>query len=659
MTRLLICLFAIIYSDSLSAQDNIPDDFSTVPPVTIADFSPVSPLVNAETDAVVLVDSGATTLDASLQDGFFIKYYQFNRTLLLKKSAQDALGKVALAFSKSMNGRRLKNLRVFTYNLEKGKIYRTEVPDNEIFVEESKSDIKIVKFSFPDLKPGSIIEYDYSERWDSEDLVDWYFQGNYPKLKSVYTVSLPDMFNFSIQFRNKRYLTETQKSTTIKTVYSSNYEYLNSTISSISWTFEDVPAMKEESYTSTISNFLACVKFQLSARPLHPGLSEAVLRDWQQVCNNILNQDQFGDPSSFIKKQANQFAVGKTTDRQKAEAIFAGVRDHFKVTDREIMIPGDQSLNDVYKSAVANVGAINSVLIAMLKSQKIHADPVILATRDKGLTNQVYPLLNNYNYLICRVELDGKIYFLDASDQTMGFGWIPLDCYNGHARVVSTNNFPVFLAADSLKESRTIKVDIRNDANTKSMIMECKNFAGYYESSDIRSEVKDKTIEFVFKKNTQTVPLKKLLDSFSIANLKNLDLPLITYFRMTLDPGSDPHLYFNPFINYGITENPFKSSQRLYPVEMLYVLSKTYELTMEVPTGYEIEEIPKSEKIVLNDSDGSYEYMVEISGNRILIKSVMSLNKAIFEPEDYIRLKDFYATIIRKQTEMIVFKKKP
>jgi transglutaminase-like putative cysteine protease len=658
MYRTLFCLLCLFISLQLSAQDEEPPDFNRVQPVSVSDFSPVSPLVTPETTAVILIDSGASILDANLQDGFFVKYYKFKRMLVLNKSVLDEAGKVSLEFSKQMNGKKLKNLRAYTYNLENGKIFREELKDNDFFYEETKSDLKTVKFSFPALKVGSIIEFEYSKRWDSDELADWNFQTDYPKLKSVYTVTLPDLFNFTIQFRNKKYLTNTTKNTTVKTVYSSNYEYLNSTITTISWTFENVPAMRTEPFTSTVENFLASVRFQLSARPHHPGVTVTVLRDWQVTCNTILSYDQFGDPTSFIKKQANQFAEGKSTELQKAEAVFNGVRDHFKITERGIFIPGDQTLNDVYKMGYGNAGAINSVLIAMLKSQKIQADPVILATRDKGITNQAYPLVENYNYLICRTEIGGKVYYLDASDANLGFGKLPLDCYNGHARVVSKKNFPVFLAPDSLRESSYIKAEISNVPGSHDMILESTNIAGYYESSDLRTELKEKTLESLIKKNTQTVPLRYQLDSFSVSDLKNLDLPVTLYYKMTLAPGNDAHLYFNPFLNYGITENPFKSAQRYYPVEMPYVLEETYEMAMDIPSGNEVEELPKSEKILLDDSTGSYEYTIVMTGNRIHLKSHLAFTQAIFEPEEYTRLKDFYAVIVRKQNEMIVFKKK-
>jgi len=636
---------------------------SHIPPVTIADFSPVSPLVDSVTDAVVLLDSGACVLDASLEDGFFIRYYKIRRILIRNKSVLEPLSKNTLYYSAHMNdGKKLKTIRINTYNLENGKVVKTVAQDNDFFLEQSKGDLKSVKFTYPNMKEGSIIEMEYCKRINSTDLEDWYFQGEFPKLKSVYTVTLPDLFNFSIQFRNKKYLTGTKKSEVVKSVFSSNFEYLNSTVTTISWTFENVPPMREEPFTSTMENFQACVKFQISAVPVRPGVTRTMLRDWQEVCNNILNSESFGlqirEPSSFLKKQANIFVEGKSTELQKAMAIYSGVRDHFKLDGRGVFFSDGQTLNDLYKSGTGNVGAINSVLIAMLRTQKIQADPVILATRDKGLTNQAYPLLDNFNYLICRVKADNKIYLLDASDATMGFGKIPLDCYNGHARVVTYENFPIFLAPDSVKESSLVTADIRNDNSGKYLILDWANHAGYYESSDFRSELKSKSAESIFKDITEKTPDKKSLDSFYIGNQNNLEEPVILNYKMTLEPHRDQRIYFNPFLNNGLTENPFKSATRFYPVEMPYVSEKSYILNMEIPAGYEIEELPKSQKMMLNGADGSYDYQIQVSGNTIKLKTTFILTKAIYEPEDYNSLRDFYAAIIKKQADIIVFKKK-
>src|SRR4051794_7624377 len=100
----------------------------------MAVFPPASPLVNSGIDAIVLLDSGASTLDASLENGFFIRYYKFRRILIRNKSVLSDLSKNTLYYSAHMNdGKKLKTLRVSTYNLINGQITKTVMQDNDFF----------------------------------------------------------------------------------------------------------------------------------------------------------------------------------------------------------------------------------------------------------------------------------------------------------------------------------------------------------------------------------------------------------------------------------------------------------------------------------------------------------------------------------------------
>ena len=614
MPRKLLLVPVLLFSFHLSAQN----DAAGIPPVTVADFSPVSPLVTAETDAVILLDSGSSTIDANPQDGFFVNYYLFRRVLIRNKRSLDEVSKITIPFSVEMNGKKLKKVDAYTYNLENGKISKVAIADKDFYVENSKSDIRTEKFAFPNARDGSIIELEFSVKLDTYNLVDWYFQSGYPVLKSIYSVQVPDGFNYSIQFQNKVHLTNTRTDVYLKTLYAwANFE--NTSIHDISWTYENVPPMRKEVFTSTIDNYIGCVKFQPSAIPTQPGVSKAVWNDWAWYAKLLLQSNDFGkaiaDPSAMIKKQARIFAGENNTELQKAMGIYAGVRDHFKVTRRGLYISDDKNLSDIYKAGLGNVAEINLVLIAMLRSQKIQADPVILATRDNGLTNQKYPILDNYNYMICRIAVNGKEYFLDASSPYMAFGKLPAECYNGHARVITKETFPVFLSPDSLKESRSVVANISNVKNSKYLNLEWTKRTGFYESCDLRTDLKEKKQESIFKSITESVPFKKSLDSFSIAGLKNMEEPLTLYYKLSIDPGSAAQIYFNPFLNSGLAENPFKSATRSYPVEMPYISDSSYVLNMEIPAGYEIEELPKSEKFLLNQTDGSYEYLISRKPN--------------------------------------------
>jgi hypothetical protein len=87
-------------------------------------------------------------------------------------------------------------------------------------------------------------------------------------------------------------------------------------------------------------------------------------------------------------------------------------------------------------------------------------------------------------------------------------------------------------------------------------------------------------------------------------------------------------------------------------------MDETYILNMEVPEGYKIEEVPKSTKVLFNTDEGYFEYIVQKDENNIQLRSRVKLLKADFKPDDYAVLRDFFAFVVKKQSEQFVFKKK-
>ncbi|HEX6180744.1 MAG TPA: DUF3858 domain-containing protein, partial [Chitinophagaceae bacterium] len=115
---------------------------------------------------------------------------------------------------------------------------------------------------------------------------------------------------------------------------------------------------------------------------------------------------------------------------------------------------------------------------------------------------------------------------------------------------------------------------------------------------------------------------------------------------------------FNPMMVEGYKDNYFKSEQRMYPVQMPYTIDEIFVFNMEIPAGYDIDELPKSAKVNLNENEGSFEYLISKSGNSILLRSRIKLNKANYLSEDYEGLRSFFDYVVKKHSEQIVFKKK-
>jgi hypothetical protein len=90
---------------------------------------------------------------------------------------------------------------------------------------------------------------------------------------------------------------------------------------------------------------------------------------------------------------------------------------------------------------------------------------------------------------------------------------------------------------------------------------------------------------------------------------------------------------------------------------MNYVLNDTYILNMEIPKGYKVEELPKSTKVKYGDNEGMFEYIIGQADGKIQFRTRLYFTKALFAPEEYSMLREFFSYVVKKQAEQIVFKK--
>jgi hypothetical protein len=294
----------------------------------------------------------------------------------------------------------------------------------------------------------------------------------------------------------------------------------------------------------------------------------------------------------------------------------------------------------------------------MLKHEGVDADPVILSTRSHGYTYPMYPLLTRFNYVITKAEIDGIEYLLDASEPRMGFGHIPFECYNGHARIIDEMASPMELVADSLIERKNTLVFIVNDekGNLKGTMQQTP---GYYESLELRDRIKEKGQEQLLKDIKKAFVTDIEISNPVFDSLDKYEYPLGIKYEFDIKEEKEDIMYLNPMFGEGYKENPFKSAERAYPVEMPFTTDEIYNLQMDVPQGYVVDELPQQVVVKLNEQDdGRFEYRISQSGGVISFLSRVHFKRAYFLPEEYESLREFFNLIVKKQSEQIVFKKK-
>jgi hypothetical protein len=294
----------------------------------------------------------------------------------------------------------------------------------------------------------------------------------------------------------------------------------------------------------------------------------------------------------------------------------------------------------------------------MLRYAGIKADPVLLSQTDRGYVYDVYPMVSRFNYVIAQAQVEGRPVFLDGSHNHLGFGRLLPACYNGHARVIDEEATPLYLVADSLSERKVSAMFL--NAGTKSLWTgTMTSNPGYYESYVLRDRVKEKGKEEFFKGIQKELGSDITVGKSRIDSLSNYDEPIAIAYELDFNPEKADILYINPMFGEGYKKNPFKSEERLYPVEMPYTMDETFILTMEVPAGYVVDELPK-QILAKYDEDGKsyFEYRIQQSGNTISLRSRIKLVRAYYEPDEYVGLREFFNMVVKKHNEQIVLKKK-
>jgi len=652
-------------------------DKSKVTPgkVTSADFSlPSNPIIDSNTNAVILSNTGSVHFVGNDHDWFSYVFKKQIRIKILNKNAFDLATEKVFLYAPEEDPEKITDVAATTYSLENGQVIETHLNKQDVFTNRIDKERVEKRFTLPAVKEGSIIEYTYTITSDYEfNLPAWEFQSeHYPCLWSEYQVEIPQtlfyvfvrqgVHGFTIDKGSEGSVSYkvTQKRDMAALAGQDKDMIVSARTTKHQWAMKDIPALRGERYLSTPSNYIDKIDFQLSK--IYNGQDFFDRSNtWKKATEELLHRDNFGGPLSEDNEWLSDFvgkAVGNgSSELEQAKAIYYYISSHFTCTDHYDKYITTK-LQDVVRKNSGTVGDINLFLIAALRKKGWQADPVVLSTREYGYNLVSYPILQRLNYVIVRLKLDGKVYYLDAAQPSLGFGQLPGNCYNGHARIISErDSASIYFEADSLKEKKTTLVLVTS--TDKGLEGTLQATLGDQESYNLRQRVLKHGEKEYFKDIQAAYGEDLTISNGDIDSLAMPEYPVNVHYEFRLNQATDASvIYVNPTLWSDTRYNPFQAADRKYPVEMPYAMDEMYIFSMEIPKGYVVDELPKSAKVSFNGDQGLFEYMLGAQENMLQLRCHIKLNKAWFAPEEYSSLRDFYAYIVKKESENIVLKKK-
>lgn len=660
----LLC-FLFVCAAAFAQKRNALNRFAKLTP---EDFQRTVYSIDSNANAVVMYDYGRSKFKGNQKNGFSIEHTHHRRVHILKKSGYSQGDVEVYLYTDGTDEERLLSVKAATYNLENGQVVESKLEKSAIFTDKLNKNQLLKKFTLPNIKEGSIIDYEYTTTSDFIfNLQPWSFQGSAPRLWSEYEVSIPQFLGYVFLSQGYQPFHANEKKDRVETfvvsdtrgTMSTENTAITSTVTDFRWVMKDVPELKEESFTTTLKNHVSRIEFQFSEYR-EPYVPKKIMQNWQEAAKVLMEREDFGQPitmnNAWMNDDIRPVVAQTTNSLDKAKKLYAFVRDNFICTDFSSFTI-KQSLKNVLKTKKGTVSELNLLLTAMLRHENIDASPVILSTRSHGYTFETYPIMDRFNYVVCQAVIDGKTYNLDASRRRLGFGKMPYECYNGWARIINEAANGFNFSADSLRERKVSSLILIDDKGKWS-----GNFSqqlGYYESYNLRNKLKDSGEESFFKELQKTFGEEAKTQSAKVDSVDNYEAPLNLQYTFNMERPEEDILYLNPLFGEAQRENPFKSADRFYPVEMPYTIDETFVGTIHVPAGYEVEEMPKQIMVKLNEkNEGFFEYAIGRSGGIISMRTRVVLKRTFYAPDEYETLREFFNLIVKKQGEQIVFRKK-
>jgi len=535
------------------------------------------------------------------------------------------------------------------YADDNGSTQSAKLDTAKVYETRENSGYITLKFAMPAMRAGCIIEYKY-EIWSPYNygIPTWYFQSDIPKIYSEYNVHIPSCFNYNILLKGPLKLTKNVAKAE-RSCFTING--VTNPCSDITYAIADVPAFIEEEYTSSPNNFKSAIKFELADYTLYFGEAQKFTSDWKDIDKLLKNSPYFGgqfNKAKFIQRLIPGTISAEADKLTKAHKIYQFIQKNYK-WNQVYGIECQQGLEKLPEMHGGDVADINLALAATLRSAGMQADPVLLSTRENGIVDKVYPTLNDFDYVIVKLNIDDKEYFLDATDPLLAFGLLPLRCLNGQGRVISASGASYWADLTTLqKKTSTYSFDITLNENGKLsgvITIYSSGYSGFEKREKIRRF--NTTDEFVEDVNAHSPKLKII--KAEITNIDSLDLPLVETYEVEIKnyiKNGDKQLNFDPFLGEYISTNPLKMDDRTYPVDFGMPSNVRVAITLHVPAQYKIDNHPKNINLILPGHGGKFATYFEAADNMVNFSYVIQLNNAVYDPEEYQTLKELYTQII-------------
>jgi hypothetical protein len=574
-----------------------------------------------------------------------IKIYDKNNT------PDEYLKKQVELYTPNSTREKITGFKGVTYNLENGKIEEYKVKGSSIFTEEVNKYWTLEKFAFENVKNGSVLEYKYTVQSPYTNEIDrWFFQHDIPTVHSELSFLRPEVVVYSPDERGEiRGKIKTERKPNPGFKFDNSYS---------TYVYENLKALKDEPFVFNPDNLKASVRFELMQLAIPGRINENFATSWSQIGKDLNQHSEIGGQltgNNFLDETVQNLTSALPAPIEKMQAVFNFIKTNY-TWNKYASIYADNGVRKTFNEKSGNAADINLLLTSMLQKAGIDARPVVLSTIDNLMINYTFPSKTSLNFLICGVDIQGKLYLLDATEKLSDINMLPLRdlnhrgfriLENGTIQEISLTNYS--LSSDK----EVIGVELNPDGTVSGT---------YYETKDQYFAMTDNIYRNKDPKEFQKEYLSDY--AFDIDELKideNPDKGLVRYsFKFVNAPGGEVignKILINPLLFTQRKEHRFKNDKRSYPLEFGTLISNSKTIKIKIPEGYKIESLPQAKQFVVEGSVAGYMYKAEEQNGYILLTTIYQIGQSILPSSYYQPMKEFDNQQIDTEDQQVVLVK--
>lgn len=512
---------------------------------------------------------------------------------------------------------------------------------------EGYDDAKVLSFSMPAVEPGCVIDYEYVTEQKTSPLpghfwFQWYFQGGLdPVQKTRLTVTVPKSLKLARRLRNS-----TIEPTLRNTPDGSGVVY--------TWEQSKVPPLEIEPLMPP------------SERQL-PKLTLSTVPSWQTVAEwytKLAKERMQSDPS--VAAMAKELTKNCRTDEEKAKAIFYYVQEKTRYVAIELGISAYQprAASRTLTVQYGDCKDMATLLVAMLRAVGLTADPVLLQANAPFPLKDELPTPHAFNHALCRVELAGKPYWLDATAQVCRFGDVPLADRGSEAFVVrdgkgSFEKIPL-ATPDQATTDQRVAITLLPEGSARGTVTLSGN--GDYElelRANLVVKTPDETKKYL-EALLSSIGVNPKLGPYQLSKVSDRDVS-VTLTADALFPSwanvSGDLLIFKARADQTSPTfaSPFTEESRLYPIYQSQPRLMRTTLTVALPSGYTVLYAPKNAQG--ESALGSYQRIVQNDGKTLTITLDVRDNQTTVPVSEYAAVRKYIESYLRTYNELVILKK--